>query len=131
MLCRVRTLLGRGAGASSRQKQRLRLELCFSTASRPRRAGPVPSHAEPRQAMSMLHVLLMIWLATDEAVGSQSRIKNPRNLIPNSPVSVQKPKFKTQVARNGVLITVQRQVFRAVGDQPMALEPGGPRFAIC
>lgn len=47
MLCRVRTLLGRGAGASSRQKQRLRLELCFSTASRPRRAGPVPSHAEP------------------------------------------------------------------------------------
>ena len=89
------------------------------------------SHAEPRQAMSMLHVLLMIWLATDEAVGSQSRIKNPRNLIPNSPVSVQKPKFKTQVARNGVLITVQRQVFRAVGDQPMALEPGGPRFAIC
>ena len=91
------------------------------------------SHAEPRQAMSMLHVLhvlLMIWLA-DEAVGSQSRINFKKC---NSKFSGFRSKTKiqdSQVARNGVLIIVQRQVFRAVGDQPMALEPGGPRFAIC
>ena len=79
--------------------------------------------------LHVLHVLLMIWLAT-EAVGSQSRINFKKF---NSKFSGFRSKAKiqdSQVARNGVLITVQRQVFRAVGDQPMALEPGGPRFAI-
>ena len=43
-------VLGPGAGASSRRKQRLRIELCFSTASRPRRVGPAPSQpSQPSQ----------------------------------------------------------------------------------